>query len=477
MAYFPRQRIPSLTSQQLWQTASLILASLAVIGCHSAHRTSTHTSDGVDSNLACRLNLDVPAESNLDIRRVDQDLATQLALQNNAAFQALRTQLMMASGDLIQASLLTNPNLTNIIPVGVKQWEWTLYAPLEAFILRPQRIVAADLEYHRVAQQLVQNGLQLARDARIAYVDAWLAEQQYLLAQEAQDLRKEIESITELQFKDGDISDVEATAARVDALNTMASRSIAEQTVMQSKIRLATIMGMPRQWPRLTLDGLPENRSPIAFDDSLIDRAVRSRPEMLAAVWSERAASQRATLARRQFWRIDGVIDANGKGNKGFEIGPGLRFDIPIFNRNQGGIVRADAELLQARRMRRAIHDQICQDVMLSIAQWQQAQEVVRLLEAETLPLLEEARTIAAKGYRDGGTPYLLILQTTTQYLDARTRHLDQLAARARAQADFERAMGCRWNGSVLPEPPTPESFDSNSRTPDKETAAAVDAK
>ncbi len=242
MARLQHPRVERRSSHSRGRPASLLLLLFAVLGCHLRHGVSSPQGDRVDRDLACRLNLDVEVAFDAQTERVDQDTATQLALQNNAAFQALRTQLMMANGDWIQASLLTNPNLTNIIPVGVKQWEWTLYAPLEAFLLRPQRMVAADLEYRRVAQQLVQNGLQLARDTRVAYVDAWLADQQYSLALEAQELRKEIEAVTDLQFKDGDISDVEATSARVDALNTIANRSLAEQAVMQSRIRLATLM-------------------------------------------------------------------------------------------------------------------------------------------------------------------------------------------------------------------------------------------
>ena len=65
----------------------------------------------------------------------------------------------------------------------------------------------------------------------------------------------------------------------------------------------------------------------------------------------------------------------------------------------------------------------------------------MNILEAEVLPNLSGAVEIAKKGFADGGTDYLLVLQTTTQYLDARSRILDQRAAMHRAVAELERSV------------------------------------
>ncbi len=43
----------------------------------------------------------------------------------------------------------------------------------------------ADREYHRIGEQLVQNGLNEARDVRIAYADYALAIERLQLAEEA----------------------------------------------------------------------------------------------------------------------------------------------------------------------------------------------------------------------------------------------------------------------------------------------------
>ena len=65
------------------------------------------------------------------------DDAIEMALANNDGFQATLAQMGMAEGDYLQSTLLTNPQFATMIPVGVKQWEWTLFVPIEASCYAP----------------------------------------------------------------------------------------------------------------------------------------------------------------------------------------------------------------------------------------------------------------------------------------------------------------------------------------------------
>ncbi len=106
------------------------------------------------------------------------------------------------------------------------------------------------------------------------------------------------------------------------------------------------------------------------------------------------------------FWRIDGVVDTRtGPGYT--RTGTGLRFDLPIFNRNQGGILRADWELNAAAHNRDAIRDQIYQEVRVSLQQLEQAHSNLRILENDMLPKLNDAIQICAEGIR--GRRYRLL--------------------------------------------------------------------
>lgn len=371
-----------------------------------------------------------------------EDEAVKTALTNNSAFQAALTQLGMAGGDAVQANLIANPQLLIYFPTGAKEGQYTLFAPIESYLLRPTRVKVANREYRRIGHQLVQNGLDLTRDVRVAYVNFALAHQQADLAGEALQIRENIEQLTEKRLQDGQISELETIAARVDQLNAKASTGVQRQNVAIAEAELARLIGLnstPSPLVPLPLED-PVVRS---FDEQdLVAQALACRPDYQAARWSVAAACQRSRLSRWLFLRLDGVLDVrDGPGYT--RTGGGLRADVPIFNRNQGGIIRADWEVQSALHTRDAIGDQIVADVRTALRQLRQARNNLTILETEVKPALSDALQIAQRGFADGGTDYLLVLQTTTQYLDARARILDQKAACMRAMAELERSVGC----------------------------------
>ncbi len=375
--------------------------------------------------------------------------AVETALSNNSAFQATVALLGMAAGDAIQASLLANPQVLIYFPTSIKEGQYTLYAPIESFFLRPVRVKVANREYRTIGRQLVQNGLDLARDVRVAYVDFALAAEQARLAEEAIEIRRSILDLTTRRLQEGDISQLESIAARVDERNASAAADVRRQDVSIAEAQVASLIGLPFVEQPLLPSGLPRPKLETIDEAELIGRALACRPDYHAARWAVAAAAQRSRVSRWTFLRLDGVLDVRSS-NGPTRTGGGLRFDLPIFNRNQGGIVRADWELNAALHTRDALRDQIVLDVRTAARQYQQASDNLVVLEREVAPALEASLAIAKRGFADGGTDYLLVLQTSSQYLDVQGRILDQTAALARAAAQLERSVGCRLDGATI---------------------------
>ncbi len=141
---------------------------------------------------------------------------------------------------------------------------------------------------------------------------------------------------------------------------------------------------------------------------------------------------------------LDAIYDANGQGTQGFESGPGLRGTIPIFNGNKGKIAVAEALVQQVDRQYAALRDQIDLDVRTAVVRLEQALEQRRLVDEQILPRLTEAEELARRNYEGGGVPYFLVLQTTTQYVDAQINRAAAEAAVRIALADLERSVGRR---------------------------------
>ena len=299
---------------------------------------------------------------------LEESEAVATGLANNSTFQAALAQLGMAGGDAVQASLIANPQVLIYFPSGAKEGQYTLYAPIESYFMRPTRVKVANREYRRIGDQLVQNGLNVVRDIRFAYADLALATEQSKLATEAVELRNGIAELTRKRFDDGDISELETITTKVDALNAKAFSGVQRQNVEISHARLASLIGIPTVATPLQPAALETMSVPVLEEQQLIDTALACRPDYHAARWVVAAAQERSKLSRWLFWRADSVVDVR-HGPDYTRTGTGLRFDLPIFNRNQGGVLRADWELNAAMHARDAIRDQIYQDVRVAFRQ------------------------------------------------------------------------------------------------------------
>src|SRR5262245_18730250 len=149
---------------------------------------------------------------------ISEDEAIALALGNNTAYQEQVSAMGLARADLIEARLIPNPHMTFLAPNGPKQHEANLEMPLDLLLFRARRIRVAEAEAGRVAERVVQDGLDLIRDVRLAYYDFVLANYRLELANEAAKLRDRIAELAEKRWAACDASRLEADAARIDSL-------------------------------------------------------------------------------------------------------------------------------------------------------------------------------------------------------------------------------------------------------------------
>jgi cobalt-zinc-cadmium efflux system outer membrane protein len=179
----------------------------------------------------------------------------------------------------------------------------------------------------------------------------------------------------------------------------------------------------------------------------LIEQALEARPELKAAQLAIEAAGQRAKWERSRILAVSAIAKEYGRGGgdaHGFEQGPGLQIDLPIFNRNRGGISRAEAEIERAAKQLIAARQRVVAETREAYAQLTQARESSDLWRARLLPPLEEDIHSAERAYKAGDVSYLFVLETTRRLTDARLREIDLRAATARALIALERSVGRR---------------------------------
>lgn len=389
-----------------------------------------------------------------------EDEAIALALWNNRDFLATLANLGIARGDLVQAGLLTNPQLNLLFPpIGTKQLEWTLFVPIDAIILRKQRQEIAERDFQRVCNELVQNGLNVARDARVAFADFQFATDRYELAQEVVEVRAAIADLAQKRLAAGDTGELEAISTRLDANRSRAEAAGLRRAVQIAEARLKLVMGIAAVETSLVPVEKHVSNIPPLDTEALLAEAMEIRPDIKAARIAVQAAEQRVALARKSFLRIDAAADGNHGGLGPNNVGPGFRLEIPIFNRNEGLVVRSEWTVDQASHNYYSVRDRVVTDVRTSIAAVEQAHSNLQLLREMVFPDLQETMELSEAAYESGGDTYFLVLQSISQFIDSRIRELELEADLRRAIAELDRSVGRRVTAEpvtehVLPVPP-----------------------
>jgi cobalt-zinc-cadmium efflux system outer membrane protein len=104
-----------------------------------------------------------------------------------------------------------------------------------------------------------------------------------------------------------------------------------------------------------------------------------------------------------------------------------IQFDIPILNRNQGGIRAARGNLRAAQENLTTIQNSLLNQAHNLLSQYQAAREVVRKFETEILPNTRELLRLAREGYGKGLTDFATFLQVQRSLVQANSDYVDAL--------------------------------------------------
>lgn len=329
--------------------------------------------------------------------------AVGLALWHNERFTADLTTLGLARADLAQAGMLRNPVFVLLFPIGTKQLESSIAWSIDSVWKRPMRIDLARAEVEAAAQSLVQNGLILVRDVNEAFFLVLRSREELELAREAERLLAEVAE-HELQiFAAGDTSAVEAGDASLRAIEATVERRSREAVLDDSLLRLRALLALPLSGEplQLLIEGCDLSIEHLDLDH-LITEGLAARPDLRVAELAIESSGTALGLARHDVIQLTAVIDANADGDSGWEAGPGINLELPVFDRGKGRIAKAEAELRRAAANYAALRRGIEVEIREAFAGWQAATELLATRSESLLPQRRKARDQIEHAYRAG---------------------------------------------------------------------------
>ncbi len=395
--------------------------------------------------LAHRPQLEIPAGSDEPGPEdgLTLDAAIELLVRQNLDAYALRYEIPKAEADVLTAGLRNNPiiygdvqyvpygHYTNLRPGGgggQPQYDVNVSLPLDVSGKRRARVDVAS-RAKRVTEAQLQDEVRylidrlytafvnvLAARETLRYSQAFLAGITRLVAQADADLRKAEAGQGTKDSKAGAEAEERVRTAG-DALDELRSQERqaqhqvrqATQALRRTARTLAQLLYLPSdQAKSLRVRGRLRELPPVPDDAWLVQTALASRPDLSAYRLGVQRAEADVRLARANRFSDVYLVyqpytfqDGRAFGLKGtYSYALGVNAALPVFNRNQGNIARAEWNVDQTRVELNTLEYQVVQDVQADAEDLRLSVAGVLELEHRTLPAVLKARDDAYNEYR-----------------------------------------------------------------------------
>lgn len=378
-----------------------------------------------------------PPQAELLPQRLVLEEAVRLAVQRNPLVAAARNTVEMAEGDAVSARLHPNPAVT------VQTEDYPYFRSDRGAFFSSQEITARfDYEIQTknrlklrtaAAEGAVEreeaayhNDVRLMRlEVQSAFYRVLLAQSNLELAQSILVQADQVIALNRTRFEQGDISELELTRIQVERLQFADDVFQARLEVSNAKAALLALLYAPDLGADIEVAGdlsqVPELGVPFeATPAELYQLASTSRPDLRAA----QAEMERAVAQNRFQHAISSTNITVGGGYK--RNGPdnslvfGVTIPLPIFDRNQGGVLRSEAETRRAENLAAATRNRIELEIRQAYNAFQINRERVEYIRSQQLQQAEKASQVTMAAYRLGGAPLM-------DYLDAQRRYRDTM--------------------------------------------------
>jgi cobalt-zinc-cadmium efflux system outer membrane protein len=384
------------------------------------------------------------------------------AVQRNLGLQAQRANLSVADANVLTAGLRPNPVLSG----GANSLDW-LGTGFNEFNNAgpPEYSVRVDVPFERAHKRelrtaFAEQGKQIAEaqfaeavrrvklDVVVASIDVLEAKARLGLAEDNLQALQRLVQLNERRLTSGAIPPLEVSRSRVAMLQYRGNVRSAQLALTQARLKLLPLLGRTPDEALVDIDDRLGLTPPVDSPDlgALQQAARASRPDILAAQ-REQARTQADLRLQIAQGKVDYALGAeyrrqqgvNGRGNL---LGLFFSAPLPIFNRNQGEIARAEAESDRASRSLTSLETDLAGEVASAYEEFDASRLLLIDIERDLLAPTADARSGTAYMYQAGATSLLDVLDAQRAYNDTMDTYYAAQAAYRRAQARLALVVG-----------------------------------
>jgi cobalt-zinc-cadmium efflux system outer membrane protein len=388
--------------------------------------------------------------------------ALELALKGNPVLRVYEFRKDASEAGVLQAGLLPNPELELELEefggsgiredFGASQLNIMLGQMIELGGKRGARIKLAGTEENLAAWDLRSTELDVLRDTAAAFVEALAAQELLTANEELERLARETYEAVDQRVEAGKVSPLELSKAKVVLSTAEIATGRAGSALQSARKRLASLMGFAEPEFERVAGDLYDIHQPQAANP--LKDSLESNPDLLR--WQDELGAGQALLDFNRTLRIPNLKVSGGlqrfaeTDETAFKVG--VSFSIPIFDRNQGGILAAQSGLRAAAAGKSAARLRLESELEEASNNLRAQFEAAEAFRGVVLPAAEEAFLAAREGYRLGKFGYLEVLDAQRTLSRIKLEYIETLKAWHIASLELQRLTG--KIGSGLPGSP-----------------------
>jgi outer membrane protein, heavy metal efflux system len=379
------------------------------------------------------------------------DRVVGMYVERNLELQAARYRLDRTKADQIAARLRPNPtisvtaeNLSLSGPVGFSRLYEIGTSYSETIELGGKRALreraanaAASVAEAKFGDAMRQGIAEVKR----LYFQAVLASRAIEVATENRQMFQQLVQLNLARFQEGAIPEADLIKVRLERIKFDSALRQAELSFRQSMIRMAE---------NLEDDGITNRTVAVEPGLRLIDRdlpslietALRERPDVQAADLEVQAATERLALENAR--AKPDVAPYVGYKRVGADntLMFGVAVPLKIRDHNQAGVYRAEVDRKAAMTLLEVAKSHTIAEVKAAYEAFGAARDQVQTFRDELLNQADESRSIALAAYEEGATQLLSVLEAQRTRAEVRQQYFHTLFDYQVSISELELAVG-----------------------------------
>jgi outer membrane protein, heavy metal efflux system len=363
------------------------------------------------------------------------EAATEQFLRKNLAVEAARLEIGVAEAERIGARLRPRPGITvsaeNLRLSGetpanrLHEYGLLVAQPIELGNRKALRMEVAERTVSISETRLTEVLRRQLFDLKRTYYESVLAGVLLGIEQENRDNFEGLVKFNTVRFEEGFIAEGDLLKVRLERTKFDFAVANAELSLRRAKIRLLESIG-ERDFERAVRVDISNRLQVPAVELNLMqlkETALVNRPEIKVA--EAEVALVQSTIKLERSRAKGEITPYAGYKRVGVDntLLAGVTVPLPIGNRNQSGIARAEAEQKVSETNVSLVRNRTLAEVESAYRAYETAREQVRAYEAGLLKQADESREIQLAAYQEGATELITLIEAQKTRTEIRANY------------------------------------------------------